>query len=168
MLILDIVFRIVHILTAIVLLGGAIYLRCVVTPAAAELPESEQEALRARLRARWKKIVAICVGLLLLSGFYNYLQVQAPSHQGQPKYHMVLGIKILLGLVVVFISQALLGRAAAFEGMRRNAPRWLSILIVLGVIVVSIGSALKIAMPGTGVVPAVVAPPVETPVSAVR
>jgi uncharacterized membrane protein len=152
MLVLDVAFRFIHIFTAIVLLGGAVYLRFVLMPAAAELPEAEHDALRARTRAKWKRIVMVGILLLLVTGFYNYLQVQAPAHQGQSKYHMLMGIKILLAFAVFFLASVLTGRAAKFEGMRRNPSSWLLLLIVLAGSVVAIGSVLKVAMPGKGVI----------------
>ena len=147
MIVVDVAFRLIHVVTAIVLLGGSIYVRFVLMPSASELPDSEHDALRGRLMARWKKVVMTGILLLLVSGFYNYLQVAAPAHTGQGVYHMLMGIKILLALGVFFLASVLTGRAAKFDGMRRNASRWLGILIVLAVIVVGIGSVLKVAVP---------------------
>jgi uncharacterized membrane protein len=139
---------VVHVLTAIVLLGGAVYLRCVLMPAAAELPAAEHDALRTRTRAKWKKIVMVGILLLLVSGFYNYLQVQAPAHKGQGVYHMLMGIKILLALGVFFLASVLTGRSAKFEPLRRDPGRWLTLLILLAGSVVAIASTLKVALPG--------------------
>ena len=147
MIVLDVAFRLIHVVTAIVLLGGSIYLRFVLMPSAAELPDDVHDALRGRLRARWKKVVMIGILLLLVSGFYNYLQVTAPAHTGQGKYHMLMGIKIVLALGVFFLASVLTGRAAKFDAMRRNPAKWVTILIVLALIVVGLGSVLKVAVP---------------------
>lgn len=150
----NILMRVVHVLSAVVLLGGACYVRFVLSPAAAELPDAEHAALRERLMARWKSIVHRGIGLLLITGFYNYLEVTAPQHKGQGIYHMLMGIKILLAFGVFFLAMALAGRSAAFEGLRRNSRLWLSLLIVLAGVVVGIGSALKVALPPVPAAPA--------------
>lgn len=148
-LLINILSRWVHVLTAIVMLGGAIYLRWVLMPAAAELPALEHEGLRARLKQRWKFVVMIGIVLLLATGFYNYLAIAVPSHEGRSlsRYHMLMGIKILLALGVFFLASVLTGRSAKFEPMRQNARRWLTVLVLLSAIVVGIGSVLKVAVP---------------------
>jgi len=146
--ILNVLSRFVHLLTAIVLLGGSCYVRFVLMPAAGELPPAEHDALRGRLMVRWKKIVMAGIGLLLATGFYNYIAVAIPGHKGQPAYHALMGVKILLAFGAFFLASALTGRAAAFEPIRRNARLWLLTLIVVSTIVVGIGSVLKVALPG--------------------
>jgi uncharacterized membrane protein len=142
---LDLVMRWVHVGTAIVVLGGAIFLRFVLMPAAqAVLADDVHQKLRERLMATWKRVVHAGIALFLLSGLYNYLVVMAPQHQGDGRYHMLLGIKILLALAVFFLSSALVGRAAAFEGLRKNARVWLAVNIALALVIVAISGFLKI------------------------
>ena len=97
---LDVLFRIVHVATAIWILGGSIFLRCVLMPAAAELPDAEHEALRDRLMARWRKYIGMGIGLFLISGLYNYIVVMIPKHRGQGLYHGLVGTKIILAFIV--------------------------------------------------------------------
>lgn len=143
---LDVLFRVVHVATAIFVLGGSIFLRFVLMPAAAELPEAEHNALRERLMGRWRKLIGIGIGLFLVSGFYNYLVVTKNKHAGQAIYHALLGTKIILAFIVFFLASALTGRAAAFEGIRQNSKKWLLITIVLGLIIVAISGYVKIAV----------------------
>src|SRR5690606_34339710 len=96
--------RWLHVGSAIVLLGGSVYLRYVLMPAAADLPEAEHQRLQQRLMGRWRKFVMAGIGLLLLSGGYNYVAVAIPTHKGQGGYHAFLGTKILLALVVFFLA----------------------------------------------------------------
>ena len=146
---LDILSRWVHIGTAIVVLGGSVFMRFILMPAAAELPDAEHEALRERVMARWKRFVMIGIGLFLVSGFYNYLVVALPNHKGDKLYHPLIGTKILLALGVFFLASALTGRAAAFEGIRKNSKKWLLVMIALAAAVVAISGVLKIACPPT-------------------
>ena len=152
--IVNVISRFLHIGTAIVLLGGSIYVRYVLMPAAAELPDAEHQALRGRLKARWKKVVMAGITLLLITGFFNYLQVTAPAHKGQGIYHMLMGIKILIALAVFFLASVLTGRSPKFEPMRQQPARWLTLLILLAAIVVGLGSVLKVAVPPAAPAPA--------------
>lgn len=142
----NVLMRLVHVLTAVVLMGGTAYVRFVLLPAAADLPEAEHQALRERLLTRWRSIVWRGILLLLITGFYNYLEVTAPAHRGQGVYHMLMGIKILLALGVFFLASVLTGRSPRFERLRQEARCWLTVLLVLAGIVVGIGSLLKVAV----------------------
>ena len=145
---LDIVSRVVHVATAIVVLGGSIFMRFVLMPAATQLPEEEQQALRGRIMGTWKVVVMIGIVLFLASGFYNYLIVSLPEHRGDTLYNALMGIKILLAFGILFLVSALTGRAVAFERIRQNEKLWLGITILLGVLVVVIAGYLKVAQPG--------------------
>lgn len=142
---LDVLSRWVHIGTAIAILGGSIFMRFVLMPAAAALPEEQHDALRQRVMATWRKFVGIGIGLFLLSGFYNYIVVAVPQHRGDGRYHMLMGIKILISLAVFLLASALVGRAKAFEGIRRDAKKWLGVTILLAALVVAIAGYLKLA-----------------------
>lgn len=143
---LNVLSRWVHVGTAIAILGGSVFLRFVLMPAAAELPEAEHQALRGRLMGRWRKWVMVGIALFLASGLYNYLAVTLPQHRGQGLYHALMGVKILLALAVFFLASALTGRSPAFEGIRRSAPKWLAVNILLAALVVAIAGFLKVAV----------------------
>ncbi len=145
---LNIVSRVVHVATAIVVLGGSVFMRFVLMPAATQLPEEEQQALHGRIMGTWKVVVMIGIVLFLASGFYNYLVVSLPEHRGDTLYNALMGIKILLAFGIFFLASALTGRAAAFERIRQKAKLWLGITILLGVLVVVIAGYLKVAQPG--------------------
>ncbi len=133
-----------HIGTAIVLVGGTCFLRFVLAPAAAQLPDEHHAKLKELVMKTWKKFVHGGIALFLVSGFYNYLIVQAPVHKGDKLYHPLVGTKILLSLGIFFIASALVGRSKTFEGMRRNSKRWQSVVLLLAVVVVGISGFLKV------------------------
>ena len=141
--IVDILSRILHVGTAIVLAGGSVFLRYVVMPAAGPLPEAEHDEFRSRLIGRWKRVVHIGVTLLLVTGFYNYYR-GIGAHEGDSLYHALIGTKMLLAFAVFFIAAALVGRSAKLEGMRTQRGKWLTIAILLVAIIVSISGFLKI------------------------
>jgi uncharacterized membrane protein len=141
--ILDLIARWAHVGAAIVLLGGSAFVRFVLMPAAEKLPEPEHDLLRAGIMARWKRIVMAGITLLLVTGFYNYL-----SREGlPPRYHMLMGVKILLALGVFFLASALTGRSAGLAAIRRDAKTWLLVLIATATLVVAIAGYLKVAVP---------------------
>jgi uncharacterized membrane protein len=138
--------RVLHIATAIVLVGGTFFVRFVLLPAAAaNLPDDVHAKLRGAIAATWKKIVHLGIALFIVTGAINYYRViAAGTHKGDALYHALLGTKIILALVVFFIASALVGRSAAFEGMRRNPRRWLMVNLVLAGIIVAMSGFLKV------------------------
>lgn len=142
--ILNVASRWVHIATAIVILGGAVFLRFVLLPAAEGLPSTEHDSLREQVMRRWRKFVMVGIALFLLSGFYNYLVVAIPKHRGDKAYHALMGIKIVIAFGVFFLASVLVGRSARFEPFRRERKKWLLLLILLAFVVVLISSFLRV------------------------
>lgn len=142
----DVVSRWAHVGTAIVVLGGAVFSRFVLLPSAAELSDPEHEKLRAGVLGRWKKFVHIGIALLLISGFYNFIRA-IPGHKGQAAYHALVGTKILLAFAVFFIASAMVGRSSLAVAMRKDAKKWLGLIVLLGAVIVAISGYAKTALP---------------------
>jgi len=147
---LDLVSRWVHVLAAVVLVGGAIFQLCVLLPSARQLPEEAHTALQAQVASRWRKLIMIGVGLLILSGFYNFVRaIIIPKAAGMKlpsSYHMVIGMKILLAFVVFFLASALSGKSKALENFRTHRKKWLTITVTLAVIVIALAGYAKVAI----------------------
>lgn len=144
---LSVLSRWTHVGTAIVILGGSVFLRFVLSPAASQLPDAEHQALRQNVMARWKRFVHVGIALFLISGFYNYIQAM-PNHKGDGLYHALIGTKILLALVVFTLASGLVGRSALFASLRNNPARWLGVIILLAAIIVGISGYAKVALGG--------------------
>jgi uncharacterized membrane protein len=138
--IVSLLMRWMHILAAIALMGGTIFMRFALHPSLAALDETQQTKLKAAVRGHWAKWVMASSGFLLISGVVNIVlyakQVESP-------YHAVVGIKMLLGLAIMFFASVLVGRSANAEKFRQNAVTWLNLNLVLAVIVVCIGGYLR-------------------------
>ena len=93
---------------------------------------------------RWRRFVHGGIALLLASGLYNFLVVTMPAHKGDGRYHMLVGIKMLLALVLFFLASALVGRSSALQGLRDKARATLSVMILLAAVIVAISGYLKI------------------------
>lgn len=136
--------RLLHILGAVILFGGAIFIRFVLHPVAEKLPDDQHQALKASVSKRWRYIVAVAIALLIFSGFYNYIAVQAPLHRGDKAYHQIMAAKMLMAFVIFFVASVLAGRSRVFEWMRKQNKLWLSLTLALGLAVVALGSVLKV------------------------
>lgn len=141
--ILDVISRVVHVLTAITLVGGSVFMAFVLGPAASALGDEAHDRLREQVIPRWKKFVHGGIALFLLSGLYNYM-VMIPKHKGDGLYHGLVGTKMILALGIFLIASALVGRSKTFEGMRAQRPKWLKILVLLAVLVVGISGFVKV------------------------
>ena len=141
--ILDTLSRIVHIATAITLVGGSVFSLFVLLPSARQLSDDAHDQLRTAVTSRWKRFVHAGILLFLLSGFYNYVRA-IPQHRGDGLYHALLGTKMLLALVVFFLAAALVGRSAKLEPIRRNRATWLKVLVLLAAIIVAISGFVKV------------------------
>ena len=136
-----------HILAAIAAVGGTIFARFVVLPSLDTLPPGERDALHAKMRARWSKIVAISIGLLLLSGLYNIAMLEMHTTVGRDYrwYRPLFGVKLLLALVIFALASLLSGKTAAAQKLRQNARFWMNLNITLAVILVCISGVLRTA-----------------------
>lgn len=138
--------RVLHVLAAILLMGGALFTWLALLPAARQLPMDEQEKLSAAIAKRWRMLVGLGIAILIFSGFYNYLTVAVPRHKGDSLYHALMGIKIVLAFVVFFIASALPGRGKwkPLVAIRRNYKCWLLVTISLATVIVAIAGFLKV------------------------
>lgn len=131
-----VVRRVLHILPALILGGSFFYLKTVLAPAGGG-PEA-CFAGRRQVLARW---VHLSAGLLLVTGLLNFLSINAAAKAAGGKlpsaYHMLFGVKFLLGLLVIFIAEMLAGKTEAAERFRAKMTTWLSLgwLAILGIIV---------------------------------
>jgi len=138
--VIQLVSRVLHILPAMILVGGLYYLRTMVVPVGSE-------DCYAGRRAMWAKAVGICTLLLLATGFYNFFGIlSAAKEAGEklpPAYHMLFGIKCLLALLVMFIAAILSGKTEAAERFRTQMPKWLNIAKLAIVAIVVIAAILR-------------------------
>ncbi|MFG0254511.1 MAG: hypothetical protein ACF787_05350 [Rhodopirellula sp. JB053] len=143
MLFIDTLSRIVHIATAITLVGGSVFTLFVLLPSAKTLPEEAHKQLASAINGRWKRFVHGGIALFLISGFYNYFRA-IPNHKGDGLYHGLLGTKMLMAFVIFFFASVLAGRSARFDAMRANKSKWISAVVFLAAAIVVISGFLKI------------------------
>jgi hypothetical protein len=158
--------RVLHILGAVVLVGGVFYLRMIVAP---RLRHSDADAGSdpwfAGRRATWAMWVGIATLVMIVTGLWNYWQIIRQHEPMAASYHMLLGLKILLALVVFFLAAVLAGKSPVAEQLRQNFKFWLTLCLVAGVLIVLLAGVLRsyphIPKPLDG--PALLAPRVGAP-----
>lgn len=135
--------RLAHTTCAGVLLGGLVYAWCVLAPAAASADDPAEALYRGR-RGAWAACVAVASALLLVSGFYNYLVVYTfPNEKLPSTYHMLAGMKMLLGIAVMGLAAVLSGKTGAARALQRRAGRWLTVALTLTVLTYGLGAVLR-------------------------
>ncbi len=138
------VSRWIHIMAAIAALGGAAFMLVAYLPAAgAALDENARERLREAVAARWGRVVHGAIAALLITGGFNFVRLAMPPKVDPMPYHAIFGVKFFLALGIFAIATALVGRSPAFDGIRRQARRWLSILLALGALIVLLSGLLN-------------------------
>jgi uncharacterized membrane protein len=96
----NIVMRWLHISSAVTLIGGTLYARLVLAPRLQAVSSETRDSLDSAAAAGFRPLVFAAIGGLLISGLYNVFS--NPGHTA--RYHMMLGIKILLALHVFAVS----------------------------------------------------------------
>src|ERR1044071_6170406 len=145
------ILRYMHILGAIALMGGTIFMRFALRPVVVGLPPETRTALHEQVRGRWSKFVMLASALLLISGLTNLALAGRYNFDpllGMDKgYHMVVGFKFLLALPIFFIAALMTGRSSLARQMQANAELWMNVNLMLALLMVPIGGDLKFLPP---------------------
>ena len=145
------ILRWVHILAAMGMVGGALFMRFALLPGAkATLDDEVHTKLREAVLRRWALVVHSCIALLLITGGVNFVLFAWPPNVQAIPYHPIFGGKLLLAFAVFFVASILVGRGTGFSSIRGNRARALSILIGLGVIIVFLSGMLAQIRTGPG------------------
>jgi uncharacterized membrane protein len=134
-----VLFRFIHISSAIALLGGIVYARQILVPTLNALPEEVRLDAAGRAQKKYRSTLFTLLVLIVGSGFYNLLG--GPKHAYA--YQMWFGIKMLL--VAHIFSAAILWVTSPYGDVRvrgKSKHRLVSIAIS-GPIVVLISAYLR-------------------------
>ncbi|MCP4642851.1 MAG: hypothetical protein GY851_20555 [bacterium] len=143
-LVIPILARWMHILAAVVAVGGTFFAWCALAPSAREtLDDESQRRLWSAIRTCWQRITHTCILFFLASGFYNYLLITRFNHRGQPLYHALFGIKFLIALPVFALAIALTSQRPWANPIQSRSRTWTGVLVVLAVAVVLVSGVMK-------------------------
>jgi len=139
-----IVVRWIHIVAAIVAIGGAAFIRFVLLPSFHEsLDDQTRQKLMGSVRQRWSKIVGLCIVILLATGAGNFVLLALRAGLKPMPYHALFGIKFIAAMVIFFLASALVGRSPGFAKMRERPARPLTVIVVLGVLIVLLSGTMN-------------------------
>jgi len=130
---LNVLMRWIHISSMATLIGGMVYARLAMMPAIRAMSPEANRALNRDVAAAYRPMVVTAIAGLVLSGLYN-LRVN-PGHS--PRYHMVLGVKLLLALHV-FAAAILITKP---ENPRRE--RMMTGVVISGLMILAISAYLR-------------------------
>ena len=130
---LNVLMRWLHITSVVVLIGGVLYARLIVAPAAASLAAAEQEVLGDAMAARFRALLYLAVLFLLASGVYNLFLNLGRG----PLYQSLLGIKMLLVLHVFAVGFLIV------KPKNPKRTRQLTGIMISGVIIIVISAVLR-------------------------
>lgn len=130
--------RWLHIVSAVALIGGAIYVWGVWAPAWKALPDDDKPGAWAAQAARFRPLVYAAIAGLLVSGTYNLLT--QPGHTRM--YHIWFGVKMLLA-AHVFVSAALAVAPAERPESESRGVRRLTGAAIVGLLAILVAAYLR-------------------------
>lgn len=141
----NVLTRWLHVTSAIIGVGAILFLALVIRPALAAQEPSARQAMMAAVLPRVKTVIHSAIGLLLLTGFYNYFMAIPKVRElaYRSLYHPIIGTKILLAFVLFGIISAALASAPAAANMEEGRWRWLSWMIVLALAILFLSAILR-------------------------
>jgi uncharacterized membrane protein len=140
---LNLASRILHIVGAMILVGGLFYLRTVVMPSPAAAHAQTVDEKFGGLRAKWAMWIGIATLLLLVTGLWNFIYIVKHSERMASSYHMIFGLKFLAGLALFLLAALVAGRSVAAEVVRERMRLWVGVCLVLGILAAALGSVLR-------------------------
>ena len=142
---LDLAMRWLHVVPAIALVGGTIFMRVAVVPACNQLDESVRASVQESVRRGWSRLLMPSIGFLLISGFVNTANISM-NYQFPGNYYMpLLGVKLFLAIAIFYIASLLAGRSEGAVKFRERQEFWLNVNILLAVLLVCIAGAMRLA-----------------------
>jgi hypothetical protein len=137
---LRVVLRVLHIASAVILVGGLFYQRSV-------LSSLEPEARFGGNRQVWARWVGLTSLFLLATGIYNFMAIlMAAKDAGTPlpsTYHALFGVKFLLGLTVMFFAAVLSGKTPVAQRFRLQMGKWLNVTWSVALTIIILAAVLR-------------------------
>ncbi|MDB5323699.1 MAG: hypothetical protein JWN40_5330 [Phycisphaerales bacterium] len=139
MAVLIILSRWLHVIAAILAIGGTFFMRVILPLGLAQADAASRDAVFLRCRRAFKMVIHTCVLLLLVTGAFNTWRNWDDYRLDRPLTHALWGPHMLLGLTAMVIALLLLAP--------RQPPKWhrtgAMINLVILFITVLLASALK-------------------------
>jgi predicted MFS family arabinose efflux permease len=131
----------IHLLSVITVLGGTAVMCLSVLPVLQADGSEEGDAAR-RIWRGFGILMGIAWLLVLGTGFFNLFLVSANVNKG---YHMVVGMKMALALLMFGLAMIISHPLPALSGIQRNRTPILMVIIALGVVIVGMSANLNLS-----------------------
>jgi putative copper export protein len=131
--VLFVLMRWLHLASMATLVGGILFGRLVMTSSLSAFAPDARDAFGERAAARYRPLVLTAIVGSIVSGTYNLLT--NPGHT--PKYHMLLGIKLLLVLHVFAVALLIT------QPKNPRRARMMTGTLISGLIILAISAYLR-------------------------
>ena len=136
--ILQIAMRYIHIVSAIVAVGGITFAIVCLTPAVKLLEDTHREGVVKFAEGRFTRVLWVAIAGLVVSGTYNWILLADVYKEMGPKGNALIGTKVLLAVIIFAI---VFGRSINLIGGR--ARMWHMINVHLAAIVILLAAILR-------------------------
>lgn len=141
----DLALRLLHIVPAILLAGGVFFMWLALVPALGSENDETRKSVLAAVRGKWAALVMATSALLLVTGLINAVRnILAYEYTTLP-YHVLVTVKLVLGIAIMFITARLSGRSEGAEKFRERLPFWLTVNSALILVLIVVASTMRVA-----------------------
>jgi uncharacterized membrane protein len=131
--------RWVHIISAVLVIGGTFFIRVILPLGLAQADAASREAVFLRCRRVFKMLVHTCILFLLLSGAFNAWRAWGDYGLNRPVMHGLWGSHVFLGVTAMVIALLMLAP--------KQPPKWhktgAAINLLILFLAVAVASTLK-------------------------
>ena len=141
----DGVIQWLHVLSAVLAVGGVFFLRFILCPALKKLPPEQagaEKPLLQSVRRAFMMVIHSSITVLILTGFYRFFK-NLDLTRGWKAYQALVGTKILLAFILFFIAIMLTLPREQPNYFQRNRDRWLLINFMLGSVIILLSAILR-------------------------
>ncbi len=131
----------VHLMAAVVGLGGMGFLLLILIPSLGVLSAEQREALSKAVAGRFRWATWSAIVLLLISGLYNVRRYY--WEEPWDRAWKFLALKVLLSFALFGIVLGLTIPFKLFEPLRARRRTWLLVAFIVGIVVVLISAYLR-------------------------
>jgi len=140
MLILNLMMRWLHIFSVIAAVGATVFMRWVLLPSLAGLPDEAKDLLLKNLSKRVRILIHSAIGVILLSGLYNTPLLWKSSVF---PYGLVYALKVSMALGIFWVAIFLTSSNPKRAAFQANRKKWLAVSLTLAIIVVALSAYLR-------------------------
>jgi uncharacterized membrane protein len=137
--VLQIAMRYIHIVSAIVAVGGVAFMSLALLPSVRLLEDNLRQSMMQLITQRFGKVVWACVAGLVVSGTFNWISQAGVYKAMGPIGNALIGTKVLLALILFIVIWM---HGAGF-GKSKSPKFWLMMKLHLAAVVILLGSVLR-------------------------